>query len=560
MKNWQNNSSPLEKYEEVSLFNHSEKSAFKKHRPMLTSTIIRANYHPLNTCYAERQLTTNEAASDGSENYLTSEKTHFSPIIRDGHTFVIDNNWDEIEYERSPSGGLKYNNKRYMQWNGNSKSSGIDNNVIDLDEIENDASEFTIKFMLSDNDKSCQTEQCEIMKPTFTEINEDYCKRKIYDEYFKSTDVNNKWRYVNNRDDSNDYSFFSVNRVKNIDTLAPQSFKDLMSSNSSSSSICTITSSYEASAVDPFESWRNIQVENSLDSEHKQKPCNHRLWEPCLGCAKNNEDLFTDKPLPANRLMKDELQMDGDEIMSVIQNLYISDFCDEGEEKDDECEEFDMNHVYMDMIMDETLEDENKFYDSSVDVKLIGSKNQKNLTSNIIDAHNRHRDDLFQFENINEITLSGMQWKLQDMGNDYEKYFKLLKWIQSSLINNPNADDNNNDCQSLCEVQRSRNRKRRHSTCQNLLEKKRHHSQDQDLNLNCNLNESSLLKSEDDNSMFFDAAKMLKINIEKILLISDPCYEIHSKELNDGANYYRNILQQQHALIKQLDLSRPLTR
>ncbi|KAG5682718.1 hypothetical protein PVAND_012052 [Polypedilum vanderplanki] len=604
IKHWQNcnnnscSNSNKSNDTDVTLFNHSKRSAFKKFRPLLSSTIIRANYHPLNKSHSERTVIVD---SMESENYLTSEKTHFPPIIRDGHTFVIDNNWDEIKYERSPSGeNLMYKNRRYKLWNNGKVLS--DGNDIDLMGIESDASEFTIKFMLSENDKEVQTNESDFIKPTppplsgksFLEINEEYCKRKIYDEYFKSSSEafignKNKWRYINNAEDSNDYSFFSVNRVKeNSNTLnPPTAFHNiLLSSNSSSSSICTITSSYDASTIDQFESWRNNVKFNDnserVETDYKQI-CMHRLWEQCVTCSKNNEDMHLEKPLPASRLMKDELQLDGDEIMNVIQNLYItSDYCEDDEEKDDNCDDFDdMNHVYMNMILDDsmdgtcTLEDENKFYEPTVDVK-----NQKNF----VESHHHHHQkaDLLNLENFDDITLTKMQWQLdkkQEMNKDYEKYLKLLNWIKASLAANNssnaseqtlayNADKNNNNCQSLCEVHRPKNRKRRHSTCQNFLENKRTSIEDgftYRLNLDNSLSPLSTPApplSEDYSNLFFDAANMLKVNIEKILLISNPsCIEIEqNKDSIEGANYYRNILQQQHALIKQLDLSRPLTR
>jgi hypothetical protein len=521
--------------------------------------------------------TTSSSRDVEQENLLTSEKTHFSPIIRDGHTYVIDNNWDNIEYERSPSGeGLYYKNKRYQLWKGHKSQINIDP-TFDLSAIEDDSDEnFTIKYMVcDDNDKGCQTEESDFirMNRNFLEINEDYCRRKIYDEYFKGVSENNKWRCLNNgNDDSNDYSFFSVNRVKNNNNLTPKTttIPDINpSSNSSSSSICTITS---ATGIDPFESWRNLNA----DQDHKHN-CGHRLWEQCITCTRADEESFIEKPLPANRLMKDELQLDGDEIMNVIQNLYItSDYCEDEEEKDDECDGFDVNHV-MDIIsMDDSMdgiEDESKFYESAVDLK-VSSKNQKNMLEK--------GENLITFDDFDEIALAKMQYAME---NDQEKCIKFLKWIQTLALNNNNeaaatattttitaADTNNNDC-SVSEVQRPVNRKRRHSTCQNFMEKKCFmHSQEQGFTYQLNLDTGSTPIAGFDfnpaNDLFFDASKMLKINIEKILLITneDRCMESEDgkqqqlQQNQGGMNYYRNIMQQQHALIKHLDLSRPLTR
>ena len=504
-------------------------------------------------------------SSDSSDNLLTSEKTHFNPIIRDGHTFVIDNNWDDIKYERSASGSLRHNNKRYQKWNNPQHQVNDDyfgNNNIDLEAMENDASDFSIKFLVKDeNDKGCQTDINDFVRSSnrsLMEINEEYCKRKIYDEYMKGINENtNKWRYQLNADDSNDYSFFSVNRVKSNDTATAKTLQDiLISSNSSSSSICTITSSSYDASVDPFESWRSIKIDNGgmLDSEYKQGACMHSLWEQCATCTRNDFDPYEEKSIPANRLLKDELRMDGDEIMSVIQNLYITgDFCEDEEKEDDEdCE--DMNHFYMDMLDDSmdgsgVGEEETKFYEADG-----GEKVKKSFSPSLFE--HQQREDLLPLENFDEITMAKMQWqwdKTRETEKDQEKYLKLLKWIQTSLLKEEHPDTNNN-CQLSSEELRPKNRKRRHSTCQNFMENK---------SVRMIQSPSTTTGLIEENANFFiDAAKLLKMNIEKILLIADQAHGalIDYNKDESGANYYRNILQQQHALIKQMDLARPLTR
>lgn len=588
LKQWQ---SSCAEDEEVSLINHSDQSAFKKfNKTQLSSTIIRANYHPLNMGHSERSKRVDSSSSRDSpiDNYLTSDKTHFSPIMLDGHTFTIDSNWDDIQWERSESGALMYKNKTYQLWksqnNRSMVTSGIDLEAME-DDAYNDSDKFSIKFAVNENNKASQTEEnsfatfnrnrC-VGNRSYLEINEEYCRRKLYDEYLKGVNesfvVNNtnKWRCLNNgNEDSNDYSFFSVNRFKNnnVNNNCIVGNNENSSNNSSSSSICTITSTLDTAPIDPFESWRNLKVENNVNviDHDQQHTCMHSLWEQCLICARNiDEDKFIEKPQPANRRLKDELQMDGDEIMNVIQNLYItSDFCDD-DEKDEECDGFDVNHVMNIIAMDDSMdgigpniEDESKFYETAVDL------NDK--------CHKKH-DEMF-LEDFDEITFAKMQ---QEM--DHEKCVRFLKWVQNSLVQNNNAtitqDTNNNEC---LEVHRpTKNRKRRHSTCQNFMENKRYYSQEEGFTYHLNLASGVTptflndftKNSFDVNNLLFDASKMLKINIEKVFLIADPCLEIEAfKEYNNnnsnnycGANYYRNILQQQHALIKHLDLSRPLTR
>lgn len=573
MKQWQ--SLVDEDDEEVSLINHTaDQSAFKKFKPYVTSTIIRANYHPLSLSDLTDCSVSSISAihtDDEQESYLTSEKYHFSPIIRDGHVFAIDNNYEEIEYERSPSGGLHYNNMRYQVWDKYNEI--FRNEALDLNEMENEAAGgsdkkgFEIKYLVKNqNDKACQTEEDDFMHQTrqsFLNLKEEYRPRRVFDEYFRGVTENNKWRSLNNgNDDHNVYSLFSVNRVKNNNNLTPKSFHP--SSNSSSSSICTIPSTYDAAAVeDPFELWRNFNA----DQDHKHN-CDHRLWEQCIKCARNDDDLFIEKPVPANRLLKDELKLDGDEIMSVIQNLYISsDYCDDDdEEKEDDCDDFDMNHVMNVLAMDDAMdgiEDENKFYEE------IDNNNQKNILDN----------SLANFEDFDEIALTKMHNAMKD---DQEKCIKFFKWIQSALVRNNTAktttttkitaDTNNNECSSLSEdSQSTKNRKRRHSTCQNLMEKRCFDSREPGFGYRRRVHPDNGLTPtcEYPADLFVDAAKMFKTNFENILLITNdrPGLDIESFKNNhqylhpqNDSNYNRNILQQQHALVKHLDLSRPLTR
>lgn len=600
LKQWQNSNDNEhcddDEDMEVSLINHSaEKSAFKKFKPLIGATIIRANYHPLNKSGSSSSSSQSHDHAAGvvvggeKENLYHSEKTHFSPINRNGLTFPVDPSWEEIKWERSASGGgYYYKNRRYQTRQFHHISMNDTIMMIDFDALEGNDDEnlkkkkepgLEVRFLMSDNDKGCQTDDNDLIMQlnvgrSYLEINEEYCRRKIYDEYFKGEN-HNKWRCFG---DSNNHSFFSVNRVKSSPLppsgpLAPP-ISSFLSSNSSSSSICTITSTtydhhqYE-NVEDPFESWRNLNA----DQEHKDN-CGHGLWEQCIACAHNNEDSFIEKPVPANRLLKDELQLDGDEIMNVIQNLYItSDYCeDDEEEKDYDCDGFDMNHVMNIISMDDSMdgvdvneeEEEGKFYEEEV-----AGKNQMN--------------NLINIDDFDDIALTKMQ---NAMDNDQERCIKFFKWIQSTLAHNTaakttsatvaatktttTADANNNECSGLSEVHRpTKNRKRRHSTCQNLMMEKRRYDSQEQQGYTYHLNLDSTPTFDDYNNLFFDAAKMLKINIEKILLIphNDPsCLEMAGyKEHQDDheeqqQNYYRNILQQQHALVKHLDLSRPLTR
>lgn len=439
-----------EQENEISLFNHSDASVFKRFKPNIKPTVIRANYHPINNTKSDHALM--DSSFDG-ENLLTSERTHFSPIICDGHNFAINNDWNVIKWERSPSGALLHNNKKYMKWNLPTVSDD-DPCMIDLIAMENESScELSIKFMVkTENDKGCQTDMNDFIRigsRGLMEINEKYLKRDVFTEYgYMGFSDNNMWHY--HQEDSNDYSV--AGGKSPIESFS-----------------------------DPYETWQNLKSD-----------------------MLNNDHL---------RMMKDELRVDCDEIMSVIQNLYITgDACDD-DEADIQDDFEDMNHFYTDML-DESIDafDDYKFYDGGSKVKMEDER----FTPNLIEEQ--------QFEDFSDIT----RWSCsEDFTKDQEKYLNLLKWIQTTIFKESGSDSNNNMQQ---EDHRKSNRKRRHSTCQNYL--------------------SSPPKAliED-----VDSAKLLKVNIERSLFMPN----IEKDYRND--HYYRNILQQ-HILIKQMEHTRPLTR
>lgn len=667
--------------DDASQFNHSNASGFRRFLSLsTTSEIVCATYHPLNNPQLQQQvmqhlqqptkLGNTQTISEDQEDLMLSATTHFSPIkptYRDGYTFFIDSNYDKIHYERSESGSYYVNNKRVMKYKVRKQQQqqqqkhqpnremifgrdmGFSNtNDIDLDAMEMEAREFTLKFLVNENDKGCQTDTKEILMTTsscnrLVDFTEDYCKKKIYDEYFKSVNDTSKWRYYGNicgglqaqsnmNDNNNNTtintnndncSYFSVNRTKsgtcdNQDTLYPtgggnKTFSDiLMSSNSSSSSICTITS-HDTLAIDPFESWRRVET-NTFDAlnynsnqqqQNNNNNCQHSLWEQCSFCTRNDhhDPYYGEKSIPANRLLKDELQLDGEEIMTVIQNLYItSDYCDDGgeDDKEDTYNNFGTTQAYTDLMMmlDDSMEGgvhENKFYEQHQNQSMYGKGVILSPTTNIFAA--QQSDEMLQLEKFDEITLAKMQWP-EMCGGDVsvgtgstamkdqqaEKYFELFKLFQESMVKEPDDPNNNNynyngsSYHQQDEENRPKvGRKRRHSTCQSLMEKKSHrYSQHDQLHHHHHQHHHEPLYSfqsdvahdagaliEENANFFLDAAKMLKFDLEKIILCNDNDnnqeIEDYDKDVN-GANYYRNILQQQQALLKQMDLGRPLTR
>lgn len=79
----------------VSLFNHSDVSAFKRVQPSMVPSIIRANYHPkMNP--PKKVIRPIIDHVENPEDMLTIEETHFTPLLPDGHYFYVDNRWEEI--------------------------------------------------------------------------------------------------------------------------------------------------------------------------------------------------------------------------------------------------------------------------------------------------------------------------------------------------------------------------------------------------------------------------------------------------------------------------------
>ena len=638
--------------DDASQFNHSNESGFRRFLSLSSSSeIVCAKYHPVNNPQLQQQAlqhlqqptklgNTQTISVSEPEDLMLSATTHFSPIkptYRDGYTFFIDSNYDKIHYERSESGSYYVNNKRVMKYKVRKaqpnremifgRDMGFSNNNyndIDLDAIEMEAKEFTLKFLVNENDKGCQTDTREILMTAsscnrLVDFTEDYCKKKIYDEYFKSVNDTSKWRYygnicgglqvnsnTNNNNNNNttintnndNCSYFSVNRNKsgNTDnelyaTGGNKTFSDiLMSSNSSSSSICTITS-HDTLAIDPFESWRRVDTNtcdalnynSSSNNNNNSNSCQHSLWEQCSLCTRNDhhDPYYGEKSIPANRLLKDELQLDGEEIMTVIQNLYItSDYCDDGEDdKEDAYNNFGTTYTDLMMMLDDSMEGgvhENKFYEQHHNQSMYGKGVILSPTTNVFAAP--QSDEMLQLEKFDEITLAKMQWPemygasgIKDTDHQAEKYLELFKLFQESMVKEPDDPNNNNNSSYYQQDEENRpkvGRKRRHSTCPSLMEKKSHRYSQYDHHEPLysfqpdHANDAGALIEENAN-FFLDAAKMLKFDLEKIILCNDNDnnqeIEDYDKEVN-GTNYYRNILQQQQALLKQMDLGRPLTR
>lgn len=95
-----------------------------------------------------------------TEDLLTSERSRFRPIKQTyayGYTFDISNRLDQISYERSQSGMLYHDSEVYREYyvydeegNGGSRC--------DTENTNTNTAEFTLKYCVRQNDKSCQTD------------------------------------------------------------------------------------------------------------------------------------------------------------------------------------------------------------------------------------------------------------------------------------------------------------------------------------------------------------------------------------------------------------------
>lgn len=240
---------------------------------------------------------------------------------------MIDDSYEPVEYERSPSGSLMWNRKRYMKWDADARQALADladnKSISSNDTIEDE--EFVIKFCINENEKYCQTEDLPV--PDAEDYFNYYNKQNCYvDQLLQKSADGNRWRFTSasnyNSDDS--CSYFSNNRVKK----PQQSTNDmLLSSNSSSSSISTITSfnDYNENCVDPFEAWRHMDTCQLDFCTQNFAPS---LWEHCTGCGSQASGVRgEEKSIPANRLLKDELREEAEELMmdlQSMQNLYVA--------------------------------------------------------------------------------------------------------------------------------------------------------------------------------------------------------------------------------------------
>ncbi|XP_037025845.1 uncharacterized protein LOC119067158 [Bradysia coprophila] len=263
----------------VTLTNHSKDSKFVE---VKASTAVgynsnnRVNYAEQMKVHDGRVKYPQQIATPKveEENLLTSERTHFRPIIKyqDGFSFDIPDTLDEVKFNRTECGAMYLNSEKYMEYNARG--------------VEDD--EFLVKFCIKQNDKCCQTDVTSLDRFSFLD------RGYICDQ---STSVSTD---LNDREDDFNSSFGLSEEID----------------------------AYNKTDV-------NLDLENWTMGNNGRK-CSrnenaHSLWEHCSGCSCD----IASKP--ANQMMIEELCADGDQIMSDLRCMYIgSDWNDEEEEEEGE--------------------------------------------------------------------------------------------------------------------------------------------------------------------------------------------------------------------------------
>lgn len=278
----------------VTLANHSKTSKFVEVKVSSTPSNVSTTYTSTNRVGHAEQMKRRDGRIKfpqqitppkvEEENLLTSERTHFRPIIsyQDGFSFDIPSTLDEVKFSRTECGAMYLNADKYMEYN----PRGLDDD------------EFLVKFCIKQNDKYCQTDAGACLdRISF----HDRCGYVCDQSASVSTDINDR------EDDFN--SSFGLN--DEIDA-------------------------YNKSDV-------NLDLENWTMGNNGRK-CSrnenaHSLWEHCSGCSCD----IASKP--ANQMMIEELCADGDQIMSDLRCMYIGSDWNEDDDDDEEHYDDDGNSV-----------------------------------------------------------------------------------------------------------------------------------------------------------------------------------------------------------------------
>ncbi|XP_059619284.1 uncharacterized protein LOC132263513 isoform X2 [Phlebotomus argentipes] len=302
-----------------------------------------------------------------NENLLTSDRTHFRPIKQtfvDGFIFDIPCTPDNIRYERTDTGSMYFDSERYMEYLAKEMADEGDDGEVEERKNEN----FTLKFCVRQIEKCCQTEERLLC-----------LSAKMYSE-----PVGFGARYQDTEEDSD------VDMMPDVFTRA-QMFRfedggencdDLDLFRASSFHYQPPNTCFGGECLD-LDNWTMAEMKkNCVDNNNS-----HTLWGHCTTC--NNSTMS----LPANRMLRDELYADGEEILSdlrYMQDLYIGEADEESEweENDDDaafavkCPDdpakniyYNVNKLISDLLRPETVK---------TLTQVLGEQNQKTIMEGIM--------------------------------------------------------------------------------------------------------------------------------------------------------------------------------
>lgn len=374
----------------ITLANHSSRSGFKEVQPKQAASVA-ASIPQINAKQYQSQ------SSIESENLLTSERTHFRPIKQtypDGYSFDISDELDEICYERSASGTMYLDSEMYREYyvydeegNGGSRfqvgetSDGVSTSV-----------PFILKYCVKQNEKSCQTD---VVVPPTQQQQQQPQQQQIA-------------------------SNLTMIQLKKLTQYRVTQVYDMP--------IGCVLESNQLSEIVSADEYLNMQGWTLAEN---RKKCNnnnnaHALWEHCTACS--NDVVIS---MPANRLLKDELSADGDEIMTdlkYMRNLYIG---SDWEDDDDES----------DAMADDDVDDEDGLMlPIEVKLKCVDKKDSQSGVTTIAD--NDDDDDGYSDTQTNHIYYN-VSKLISDLLQP-EKARTLVQAISEKCTGNKNNGSGNN--------------------------------------------------------------------------------------------------------------------
>ncbi|XP_055912046.1 uncharacterized protein LOC129946047 isoform X2 [Eupeodes corollae] len=323
----------------ITLVNHSAKSSgflaysrIKSYAKLIDAKPI-AKWQKPEVDYHHRLAST----TPDDENLLTSERTHFHPIkmsYADGHTFEISSNLDAVDFERSDSGYLYLESERYLEYTRSDTLAEEDSSVAghyqqslssmsrectsSVTSTKSSQSEFLIRFRVRNTDQACQTDSNVIGSNAYrTPLG--YQLAASSSHLALQTSYNSQ--HGVEEDDEDEWM--------DIGCIASNT------NNTKEDDECV-----------SMDQWSMVEItKKCMDNNN----ASHTLWGMCPAC---NSDI---KSNPANRLLKAELNVEGDKIMSdlrYMQDLYIGSDWDEQNCTRDEAEDDDDTDLDAETIRD----------------------------------------------------------------------------------------------------------------------------------------------------------------------------------------------------------------